>query len=116
MVFMKAVSMIIVAVLVLLAVSSGTAKVLLMQQDVVFFGKYGFTNPVLIAFGSAQILAGLLMIVKRTRFAGAAIVAFTFLVSLALLVMDGNVPVSMITAVATLLLVLVMRQSWQSSA
>ena len=109
---MKVVSIIIVAILVLLAISSGTTKVLLMQQDVVFFGKYGFTNPVLIAFGSAQILGGLLMIVMKTRFAGAAVVAATFLVSLALLLMEGNWPISIVTAIATLLLVLVMRKSW----
>ncbi len=113
---MKAVSTIIVVILVVLAVSSGTTKILLMQQEVAFFGKYGFTDATLIAFGLAQLLGGLLMIVNRTRFAGAAIVAITFLVSLALLLMEGNMPFSITTAVATLLLFVVMKQSWQSRA
>ena len=110
---MKVVSILVVVILILLAVSSGVTKILLMEQDVVFFGKYGFSAPMLIAFGLAQLLGGLLMIVQRTRFAGAAIVALTFLVSLALLLIEGNIPVSIITMVAMLLLGVVMKQSWQ---
>ena len=113
---MKAVSIGILAILTLLAVSSGITKILLMPQDVDFFGKYGFSDPLLIAYGSVQLLGGLLLVFTKTRFAGAAIVAVTFLVSLALLLMDGNVPVSIVTAVATLLLVVVMKRSWQPAA
>ena len=113
---MKAVSAIIVGILVLLAVSSGVTKILLMQQEVAFFGKYGFSNPILIAYGLTQLVGGLLMIVKRTRFAGAAIVAITFLVSLVLLLIEGNIPVSIITLVATLLCGVVMKQNWQPEA
>ena len=113
---MKAVSAIIVGILVLLAVSSGVTKILLMQQEVAFFGKYGFSNPILIAYGLTQLVGGLLMIVNRTRFAGAAIVAITFLVSLVLLLIEGNIPVSIITVVATLLTGVVMKQNWQPEA
>lgn len=113
---MKAVSIGILAILTLLAVSSGITKILLMPQDVDFFGKYGFSDPLLIAYGSVQLLGGLLLVFTKTRFAGAAIVAVTFLVSLALLLMEGNVPVSIVTAVATLLLVVVMKRSWQPAA
>ena len=113
---MKAVSIGILAILTLLAVSSGITKILLMPQDVHFFGKYGFSDPLLIAYGSVQLLGGSLLVFTKTRFAGAAIVAVTFLVSLALLLMEGNVPVSIVTAVATLLLVIVMKRSWQPAA
>jgi hypothetical protein len=113
---MKAVSIGILAILTLLAVSSGITKILLMPQDVLFFGKYGFSDPLLIAYGSVQLLGGFLLVFTKTRFAGAAIVAVTFLVSLALLLMEGNVPVSIVTAVATLLLVVVMKRSWQPAA
>jgi len=113
---MKAVYMIILAILIFLAVSSGVTKILLMQQDVDFFGKYGFSEPMLIAYGLVQLLGGLLMVFTKTRFVGAAIVAVTFLISLAVLLMDGNIPVSIITAVATLLLGVVMNQSWRPAA
>ena len=113
---MKAVSIGILAILTLLAVSSGITKILLMPQDVDFFGKYGFSDPLLIAYGSVQLLGGFLLVFTKTRFAGAAIVAVTFLISLALLLMEGNVPVSIVTAVATLLLLVVMKRSWQRAA
>ena len=49
---------------------------------------------------------------EKTRFAGAAIVAITFLVSLVLLLLEGSIAVSIVTLVATLLLGMVMKQSW----
>lgn len=113
---MKAVSIGILAILTFLAVSSGITKILLMPQDVDFFGKYGFSDPLLIAFGLVQLLGGLLLVFMKTRFVGAAIVAVTFLVSLALLLMEGNVTVSIVTAVAALLLGVVMNWSWRSVA
>jgi hypothetical protein len=112
---MKTVSTIILVVLILLAVSSGITKVALMQQDVEFFGKYGFSNPVLIAYGLVQLVGGVLMVFKKTRFFGATIVALTFLISLAVLLMEGNLPVSIATIAATLLLGVIMKQSWRTA-
>lgn len=113
---MKAVSVIILVILILLAVSSGITKILLMQQDVEFFGKYGFSNPILVTFGLIQLIGGLLLVFSRTRFVGAVVVAITFLVSLVVILMEGNIPVGITTVIATLLLGVVMKQSWQSTA
>ena len=104
---------IILVILVVLAASSGAAKIALLQQEVEFFGKYGFTTPVLIAFGAIQLLGGVLLALKKTRFFGAAIVGGTFLVSLVLLVLEGDIPVSIITLFATLMLGIVMKQNWK---
>jgi hypothetical protein len=109
---MKIASAIILVLLTCLAVFSGAAKIALVQQEVEFFGKYGFSNPMLVAFGATQLIGGVLMPFRKTRFSGAAIVAITFLVSLLLLLKDGNLPVSIVTAVAILLLGIVMRRSW----
>lgn len=111
---MKIAIAVLLAILCLLAVSSGMTKILLMQQEVEFFGRYGFSNPMLVAFGGVQLIGGILLPFPKTRFTGAAIVASTFLVSLVILVMDGNIPVSVVTAIATLLLVVVMKLSWRS--
>lgn len=101
--------------LVFLSISSGITKISLMQQDVEFFGKYGFSNPILIAFGATQLIGGLLLPFRKTRFAGAAVVAITFLVSLVLLLLDGNIPVSLVTLLMTILLGVVMKQSWRNA-
>ena len=49
---------------------------MLMPQDVEFFGKYGFTNPILIAYGAAQVIGGILLIIQKARFVGAVIVCW----------------------------------------
>lgn len=113
---MKVGSTIILVLLVFLAISSGIAKIALMQQEVNSFGKYGFSNPILIAFGATQLIGGVLLPFKKTRFFGAAIVAITFLLSLVVLIMDGNIPASIATIVAILLLGVVMKQSWNAIA
>lgn len=113
---MKAVSTIILVILILLAVSSGITKILLMQQDVEFFGKYGFSNPILVAFGLIQVIGGLLLVFTKTRFVGAVIVAITFLISLVVILIEGNIPVGIATVIAMLLLGVVMKQSWKPTA
>jgi hypothetical protein len=113
---MKIALAILLIVLALLAVSSGMSKILLMQQEVEFFGRYGFSTPMLIVFGAVQLIGGILMPFKKTRFAGAAIVAGTFLVSLAMLLIAGNIAISIVTLIATLLLFVVMKLSWNPSS
>ena len=108
---MRIVSTIILILLMFLAISSGATKIALMQQDVDFFGKYGFSSLALIIYGAIQLIGGVLLPFKKTRFTGAAIVAITFLVSLVLLLMEGNIPVGVATIVAMLLLGVVMKQS-----
>lgn len=109
---MKIAFSILLAILTALAVLSGVTKIALMPNDVEFFGQYGFSGPTLIAFGATQLIGGSLLPWKKTRFVGAAVVAVTFLVSLAILMIDGNIPISIVTAIATFLLFLVMKLSW----
>ena len=91
-------------VLVFLAVSSGGRKIILMQQDVEFFGNYGFDVPLLIIFGVAQLVGGFLLIAQMTRLAGVIIVATTFAISAAMLIMDGNIPATIFTIIALCML------------
>jgi len=102
----------ILAVLVFLAISSGVTKIMLMQQDVEFFGKYGFTNSILVTYGVIQLIGGILLISPKTRIFGAILVAITFLISLVVLVMAGNIPVAIITLVCVALLGLIIKQTF----
>jgi hypothetical protein len=113
---MRIASTLVLVLLICLSLLSGVTKVALMPEDVEFFARYGFSSPLLMAFGATQLIGGVLMLFRRTRFAGAGIVALTFLVSLVLLLIDGNMPVSMVTAVATLLLGVVMKRSWSAQS
>ena len=109
---MKIAFSILLVLLPALAVSSGITKITLMPNEVEFFSQYGFSNSMLIASGAVQLVGGILLPWKKTRFAGATVVALTFLVSLAILLMDGNMPVSIVTAIVTILLIVVMKLSW----
>ena len=111
---MKVAYTIILVILIFLAISSGITKVLLMQRDVEFFSQYGFSNIILITYGAVQLIGGVLLPFGKTRFVGAAIVASTFLISFVVLLMDGNIPVSIVTIAMTLLLGVVMKQSWKT--
>ena len=95
---------IVLVVLVLLAMSSGITKLLLMPQDVEFFGQYGFSNPILIAYGLVQLIGGLLLAIPKSRIIGALLVAITFLISAALLALSGNIPITLVTLLFTALL------------
>ena len=112
---MKIAYTIILVILTFLAISAGITKVMLMQRDVDFFGRYGFSDLILVVYGTAQLIGGVLIPFNKTRFVGAAIVAITFLVSLVVLLMDGNIPVSIVTIIMMLLLGVVMKQSWKTA-
>lgn len=108
---MKIFLMVTITLLSLLALTSGVTKVALMQQDLEFFGRHGFSEAMLVAFGLAQILGAVLMSLGRTRIVGTTIVTLTFAVSLALLILDHNIAMSVITGIALVLLLVVL---WSS--
>ena len=103
-------------ILIFLAMSSGIAKIMLMQQDVEFFSPHGFTNPILIGFGVVQLLGGVLLAMPKTRVVGAVIVAITFLISAVILVMAGGTPMAFVTLVCTLLLGFIIKQSFSNAS
>ena len=100
----------IVAFLVFLAVSSGATKIMLMPQEVAFFGKVGFNNPILIAFGVVQLVGGILLLMPKTRRLGGVAVAITFLISFVVLIVAGNIPVAVVTLLCTALLGLLIKK------
>lgn len=106
---MKVFFYIVLVLLVFLAVSSGITKILLMPQDVEFFGQYGFSNPILISYGIAQVIGGILLATPRTRGLGAATIACTFIISAVILFLAGNIAVAVVTLIFTALLGLIAR-------
>ncbi len=108
---MKIFYTIILIALVLLALASGLVKVMLVQVEVDFYGPYGFSNPILIAFGILQLLGAILMALPKTRRLGAVLVAITFLVSAVVLMVAGNVMMAAVTLVFVMLLGVIVKQT-----
>jgi len=102
---------IILGLLVFLAISSGITKIMLMPQETEFFGKYGFNDIMLIVFGVVQVIGGALMVIPKLRTYGASAVFVTFGISLILLILEGNYPVTAITLIAMVLLIVVIKKN-----
>ena len=108
---LKIAQIVVLCSLVFLAVSSGITKIMLMPQDVAFFGQYGFTHPLLMLFGAIQVIGGAMMVFAKTRLIGAVIVAVTFVISAIVLIMAGSVPATVATLIALVFLGLVIQRS-----
>jgi len=113
---MKILFYVILIILVFLAVSSGITKIILMQQDVNFFGQFGFTDTILIVYGATQLVGGILLALRKTRVIGAIVVAITFMISAIILAMSGNIPVTIITLICVSLLGFIIKRSFSSGA
>ena len=99
---MKFVYLILLTVLMLLALASGVAKILLLPREVEFFAAYGFSSAMLMVFGLVQLAGALLLIAVKTRMLGASLVGITFVISAVLLVMAGNFAAAAVTGLAML--------------
>jgi hypothetical protein len=89
---------------VLLAISSGISKVLLVPQEVEFFGEFGFNNAIIMAFGALQCIAGITMAIPKTRLLGLAMGAITFLISAVILFFANKITMVLITLAFVLIL------------
>ena len=58
---MKIIVNILIVILVLLALLSGGTKVLLMPQELEFFGQFGFSASIIVVFGIIQLGVGVLL-------------------------------------------------------
>ena len=101
--------------LVLLSLSSGMAKVLLMPQEVKFFGGAGFGETATVMFGLAQVIGGVLLSFKKVRVFGAVIVAITFVVATVLVFMDGKIAFGLFSMLPVVMLGIVVHESTMRS-
>ena len=111
---MKTLLQINLVILVLLAISSGVTKIILMPQEVQFFGSVGFSNLMLIIFGVSQVVGGLMLVLSKTRLIGAIIIAITFIISAVVLFMSENIVVAIVTCFTLLMLRVVIKQNLSS--
>lgn len=87
---MKIVNRLIVAVLALLSIAAGLAKVMQTQQEMEFLQGLGLSSFLIVVFGLVQIVGGILMAPKKIRIPGAILVTLALVVSTILVFMGGN--------------------------
>ena len=88
---MKIINLLIVAIIALLSIAAGLAKVMQSQQEMEFLQGLGLSVFLIIVFGLVQIVGGVLIAPKKTRLAGAVLVTLGFVVSTVLIFIGGNV-------------------------
>jgi hypothetical protein len=67
--------------LVALSLATGVTKLVRMPAEMALFRGAGFSDALTLAFGALQVAGGLLLLHRRTRRAGAALMAATFAVA-----------------------------------
>lgn len=77
-------------VLGLLSAGAGFAKLAQMPAEVAFFQSFGFGTTEMTAFGVAQLLGAILLVIKKTRTLGTIVVFIMLLLSAAMLFANGQ--------------------------
>jgi hypothetical protein len=86
----KIVRFLIIAIVATLSIAAGLAKVMQAPAEMEFLQGFGFSPGLVVAFGLVQILAGLLLVLKKTRRTGAVLAASAFAVSTVLILTVAN--------------------------
>jgi len=100
---MKITIKILTAIIILLSIGAGLAKVMQVPQEVAFLEGVGLTTLMIIAFGVFQILGGLLTAIPKSKFYGSVIVIVGFIISTILIFLTENVKFGMISMVPVIL-------------
>ena len=82
---------IILVVLIGLGMISGTAKILLMPEEVEFFTRVGLNETLIILIGITQLIGSIVIFFKKPRKIGAFILAVTFGISTFMIFLSGKI-------------------------
>ena len=106
---MKWIRLIILALLVLMSLAAGAAKIMQIPQEVGFFESAGLAKSAVLPFGIVQILGAALAVMPKTRKIGIMVMALIFLASALMVFITGNIGFGLVSllpvVVATSLLV-----------
>ena len=100
--------------LIALGLTSGLAKILLLPQEVEFFGGAGLGETAIVLFGATQVIAGILLVFEKTRTLGAIVLAATFCTSTVLIFVNGKIAFGLFSILPILMLGVVLKGSIQS--
>jgi len=108
---MKIVNILMVAIVALLSVAAGLAKVMQTQQELEFLQGFGLSASFIVAFGLVQILGGVLLVPKKTRLPGAILAASALVVSTVLIFIGGNLMFGLVSMLPIALAGVIIYQS-----
>ncbi len=108
---MKIVNILIIAVIALLSIAAGLAKVMQTEQELEFLQGFGLNSVLIIAFGIIQIAGGVLLIPSKTRMFGAVLTTSAFVASTILIFVGGNLGFGLLSTIPIALTCVIVYQS-----
>ncbi len=87
---MKIANIILIAVMALLSIAAGLAKVMQVPKEMAFLTGLGLDNTMIFIFGAIQIVGGILLAIPKSKMYGSVLVVIAFLVSAILVFVGGN--------------------------
>jgi len=107
----KIVNILIIAIVALLSIAAGLAKVMQTQQEMEFLQGVGLSSVVIVAFGLVQILGGVLLVPRKTRMLGAILATSALVVSTVLIFIGGNLSFGLVSILPIALAGVIIYQS-----
>jgi len=108
---MKIINILIIAIIALLSVAAGLAKVTQVPQEMEFLQSVGLSKIPIIVFGLVQIAGGVLLAPKKTRLLGAVFAASAFVLSTVLIFVGGNLAFGLFSILPAALAAVVIYQT-----
>ncbi|XOV77999.1 MAG: hypothetical protein ACFHVJ_13730 [Aestuariibacter sp.] len=87
---MKILTIALIAIVALLSIAAGLAKLMAVPEEVQFLQQFGFNALAISLYGVIQVSAGLLLSIPKSRMIGVAITIVAFGLSTVLIFVSGN--------------------------
>lgn len=109
---MKILNLVLIAVIALLGIAAGVAKVMGAPEEVQFLEGFGFNSMLIVLYGLTQIVGGVLLAIPKTLKLGAIITILGFSFSTALISISGNYAFALASLLPIIITVFIL---WQSN-
>ncbi len=106
---MKYLRTIMLVAVLLLALASGIAKIMLIPEELAFFQKVGLTETAIILVGVFQIISAVLILITRFRKIGATLLGLTFGFSTILIFLSGDIVFGLFSLLPITLIFLIVK-------
>lgn len=104
---MKILTITLIAVVSLLSIAAGMAKLMAVPEEVEFLRQFGFNSVAITLYGVIQVLAGLLLSIPKSRMMGVATTIVAFGLSTVLIFVSGNYIFGLVSLIPIALVVVI---------
>ncbi len=104
---MNVLKIVLIGFIALLSLAAGLAKIGGAPQEIEFLSNFGFSHTLILAYGTAQVLGGMLLAFPKTIRFGAVLSFLCFVLSTLLIFSTGNIIFSLVSLIPVALCVVI---------